>query len=297
MNSVASYLSHMKSPAKECFLAVWESVQKCAPRAEVGLRYGVPALSHKGKALIAVAAFKEHVGVYPFSPAVIRACADELAHFDTTKGGFKIAFDAHISAHLLKRIVTLRMREIESGAGGVAQVATKKKHERSVRRVCSLDPLQRGYTYICTEPVGRNFARGFTPDLTPKEMLALGVFDGWYFEGANGEFPASWFARVRLADSKPDPSLNYFGVHASQTREEWQNKGWMHPDDPRGWFQWYCRYYLGRRHEDDERQMKRWKAVRRHIAQLVKHCRGGDVSCRRVQRQALLHWAYDSRQY
>jgi hypothetical protein len=52
---------------------------------------------------------------------------------------------------------------------------------------------------------------------------------------------------------------------------------------------------MGRRCPDDERQIKRWKAMSRHIGQLRKHCFKGDLNCRRKQRQALLHWAYDSR--
>jgi hypothetical protein len=75
----------------------------------------------------------------------------------------------------------------------------------------------------------------------------------------------------------------------------WRKKGWIYHEDPRGWFQWYCRYYTGRRCLDDLRQIKRWRAVRRHLAQLKKNCARGDLACRRRQRQALLHWAYDSR--
>ena len=89
--------------------------------------------------------------------------------------------------------------------------------------------------------------------------------------------------------------MNLFGVRASKPLSYWIEKGWIHEDDPRGWFQWYCRYYMGRRGADDERQIKRWKAMTRHIAQLTKHCKKGDVTCRPKQRQALLHWAYDSR--
>ena len=136
----------------------------------------------------------------------------------------------------------------------------------------------------------------FTPEVSPKEMLALGVFGGLYFSDRPKEFPAHWFTHAKLSpDGKPHKELNFFGVLASQPLSVWQQKGWIAAQDPRGWFQWYCRYYLGRRTADDERQIKRWLAMRRHSAQIKQHCRVGDVSCRPRQRQALLHWAYDSR--
>jgi hypothetical protein len=157
------------------------------------------------------------------------------------------------------------------------------------------DMMQEGYEYYLTEPPGRNFDPKFQPDLTPKEMLAMGVFGGRYMTDCRDEFPKSWFTRAKLCHERHDPELNFFGVNASQPLAEWRRKGWIHRDDPRGWFQWYCRYYMGRRSEDDERQIARWSAVKRHVAQLRKHCMRGDFDCRRRQRQALLHWAYDSR--
>jgi hypothetical protein len=157
------------------------------------------------------------------------------------------------------------------------------------------DRMQRGYSYLLTEPMGRNFHRDFKPELTPKEMLELGVFGGKYMTDCADEFPADWFEKAKLCRERHDAKLNFFGVNASQPLSVWREKGWIHPDDPRGWFQWYCRYYYGRRCDDDLRQIGRWKAVRRHVAQLKKHCEPGDFDCRRRQRQALLHWAYDSR--
>lgn len=157
------------------------------------------------------------------------------------------------------------------------------------------DLMQKGYEYWLTEPEGRNFHAGFEPELTPPEMLELGVFGGKYMTDCTDEFPASWFEKAKLCHERHDPSLNFFGVNASQPLSVWRAKGWIHPDDPRGWFQWYCRYYMGRRSPDDERQIARWKAMRRHVAQIQKHCRPGDFSCRPRQRQALLNWAYDSR--
>ncbi len=156
--------------------------------------------------------------------------------------------------------------------------------------------MQQGYAYALTEPAGRNFAAEFKPELTPKEMLALGVFGGKYMTDCTAEFPKSWFTKAKLSPRARDAALNYFGVDASQPLSVWLAKGWIHPDDPRGWFQWYCRYYMGRRLADeDKRQIGRWKAMRRHAQQIRRRCEAGDLFCRPRQRQALLHWAYDSR--
>jgi hypothetical protein len=158
------------------------------------------------------------------------------------------------------------------------------------------DRMQQGYVYTLTEPAGRNFHPEFRPELTPKEMLDLGVFGGKYMTDCAAEFPTDWFRDARLCPERHDPTLNYFGVSASQPLSRWRANGWIYSEDPRGWFQWYCRYYQGRRCPDDERQVKRWRAFRRHVTQVTKNCRRGDLSCRPRQRQALLQWAYDSRQ-
>ena len=163
------------------------------------------------------------------------------------------------------------------------------------RQVVVHDLMQDGYMYWRTEPVGSHFDPVFAPDLTPRQMLRLGVFGGHYMTDCTGEFPASWFVGARLCAERYDPRLNCFGVRASQSLAIWRRNGWIHPQDPRGWFQWYCRYYMGRRSADDRRQIRRWRAIRRHVAAIEKHCEPGDLECRRRQRQAVLHWAYDSR--
>lgn len=137
----------------------------------------------------------------------------------------------------------------------------------------------------------------FKPELTPKQMLRLGVFGGYYFEVPTKGVPAEI---VKLANAsktgKKDPKLNYFKVSASQSLAVWQKKGWIHKEDPNGWFEWYIKYHNGRRlPAEDERQIKRWLAIKRHIMQIKNNCRPGDTFCRPRQRQALLHWAYDSR--
>lgn len=142
----------------------------------------------------------------------------------------------------------------------------------------------------------RDIHQEFKPDLTPKQMLELGVFGGLYFSDKPKEFPEAWFKKAKLStDGKQHRELNYFNVMASQPMSVWIAKGWIRKQDPLGWFQWYCRYYTGRRTVDDERQIKRWRAMSRHLAQIRNNCRPGDVFCRPRQRQALLHWAYDTR--
>lgn len=163
-------------------------------------------------------------------------------------------------------------------------------------RVIVHDRMQSHYCYELTAREGKDFAPEFRPELTPKEMLKLGVFGGVYMRDCRDEFPGDWFAHAKLSDGKPDAKLNYFGVRAGKPLSVWRAKGWIHPDDPRGWFQWYCRYYRGRRlPEEDSRQIGRWRAFRRHAAQVRKHCEPSDPFCRPRQRQALLQWAYDSR--
>jgi hypothetical protein len=165
-----------------------------------------------------------------------------------------------------------------------------------MREMIVNDSFQKDYQYSLVEPAGKNFREDFMPHLSPKEMLSLGVFGGKYMNDCRQEFPAQWFEGARLSPGKKDPSLNYFSVDASQPLLEWQSKGWIYPEDPRGWFQWYCRYYLGRRiDKEDDRQIKRWRAFSRHWGAVKKNCECHDFSCRKKQRQALLHWAYDSR--
>jgi len=170
--------------------------------------------------------------------------------------------------------------------------------DKTSRTVTVHDKMQKGYKYRLEAPPARMFDTDFKPDLTPKQMLALGVFGGRYMRDCQKEFPKDWFAKAKFHPvGKPghDKSLNFFGVDASQSLAEWRRKDWIRPQDPRGWFQWYCRYYMGRRTSDDARQVKRWRAMRRHAAQIRQNCFSGDISCRKRQRQALLHWAYDSR--
>lgn len=165
-----------------------------------------------------------------------------------------------------------------------------------MKEVIVNDLMQSNYKYFLKEEIGQNFHEEFKPQLTPLEMLSLGVFGGKYMTDCTKEFPVSWFKYAKTSFNSKDVNINFFKVNASLSLKAWQEKGWIFDDDPRGWFQWYCRYYMGRRiYEEDLRQIKRWKAMMRHVGAIKKHCDKGDLLCRKKQRQALLHWAYDSR--
>jgi len=175
------------------------------------------------------------------------------------------------------------------------------------------DKMQKNYTYTRTEAPGANFPPEFAPQLTPAEMLARGVFEGKYLNDCEGEFPAEWYRAARAAGKlRPggaDPRVNEFGVKSRKSLGYWRKKGWIPiaagDRDVRGWFQWYCRYWMGRRMPAvDAVQIKRWRAFRRHAGQILASYRrmgAGERPRTKAekrrhrprQRQALLQWAYD----
>lgn len=160
------------------------------------------------------------------------------------------------------------------------------------------DHMQKAYQYTLAEDPGLHFDPSFQPQLTPAHMLKLGVFEGHYLNDCAGELPREWFinAASNLAVDAPDISKNCFQIKSRLSLNEWKKRGWITPFDPdvRGWFQWYYRYWLGRREPTlDAHQIKRWRAFTRHRAQIIKNCPPGRLNCRPRQRQALLQWAYN----
>jgi len=138
-----------------------------------------------------------------------------------------------------------------------------------------------------------DFYKLFKPQLTPKKMLELGVFGGSYFGLRIKEYPKSWFKNAKTS-AKFEVNLNRFRVKSGMSKKQWLEKGWIFKEDPLGWFQWYCRFSIGRRIPHiDEIQIKRWKNFRRHVTAIKKNCESSDINCRRRQRQAILQWAYN----
>lgn len=160
----------------------------------------------------------------------------------------------------------------------------------------------------------------FAPNLTPLQMIRAGVFGGCYFNPRGGrpgiispkgidinykEFPSSWFAGLHeslFISRRYVIATNKYGVKAGQDQAAWEQSGWIHPQDPRGWFQWYCRFFMGRRSADDERQVDRWARCtgprgrwKNALCSKIKQNNRAwdDASISPVIRQTLLHWAYE----
>ena len=141
--------------------------------------------------------------------------------------------------------------------------------------------------------IKKEFYKDFKPELSPKKMLELGVFGGSYFGSNIKEYPKTWFKKAKLSKNF-DVSLNCFRVKSGLSRDHWIKKGWIFKEDPLGWFQWYCRFSMGRRIPHiDQIQIRRWKNFKRHLMAIKKNCDEGDFNCRKRQRQAILQWAYD----
>jgi len=157
------------------------------------------------------------------------------------------------------------------------------------------DKFQSNYTYTLDARFGKQFDPEFKPSFTPKQMLKQGVFEGKYMNDCLLEFPKDWFldSLDKLSPEEPNPDLNRFKVKSRMSISEWIKKGWILGDDPRGWFQWYCRYYIGRREPEIDRiQINRWKRYVRHYQQIKKNCKNKGMSCRPKQRQSLVQWSW-----
>lgn len=170
------------------------------------------------------------------------------------------------------------------------------------KEIISSDIMQeKEYKYIISEKMGKSASdfhkHDFYPQLSPKEMLEKGIFEGaggYLGGGFRDEIPEEWFINLDKKMFTISAENNYFKVKSRLSLLEWKKRKWIIGDDPRGWFQWYCRWTLGRRTPYDKKQISRWKSFKRHIGQIKKNCQKGDFSCRKKQRQSLLQWAYDS---
>ncbi|CAM6125938.1 unnamed protein product [Calypogeia fissa] len=175
----------------------------------------------------------------------------------------------------------------------------KSEAEYKVGDIIEVDDLmQTNYKYKLEAPMGENFAEGFSPAFTPQQMLAYGIFEGKVINDCIFELPKEWFEEAMekgtLSPEGPDDTKNYFNVKNRLPSKQWRKRGWYQKEDPHGWFQWYCRYYLGRRLEpDDAHQISRWRQLRRHAGQIKKNCHPGDLASRVKQRQTLLNWSHD----
>ena len=159
----------------------------------------------------------------------------------------------------------------------------------------------------------------FKPNLTPKQVLRMGSFGGTYFRDIHSSItgknykgktviknlPDDWFKGMdidkKITSSKYDKNVNKYKVKCGSKLEAWEKSGWIVEQDPYGWFQWYCRFYMGRRTDDDERQVKRWLAFagpkgrfKKNLINKIKDNNADidDYTISPVIRQSLQHWGY-----
>jgi hypothetical protein len=210
-----------------------------------------------------------------------------------------------------------RILKIHSVEQMMAILESKGKPLESFKagtKVIVWNKMEKEYSYTLAVDPGTNFDPKFKPYATPGEILAMGAFEGKYLNDCLLEFPAEWYWNAIFADKlrpgESDVSVNLLGVDSRQPLQFWIDSGWvpgghhkgMHPElsdpkinpDGRGWFQWYCRYWMGRRIPAlDKIQIQRWSAFARHAGQIKAHCTKGDLDCRPRQRQGLFQWAHN----
>jgi hypothetical protein len=161
----------------------------------------------------------------------------------------------------------------------------------------------------------------FRPNMTPEMMFVHGVFGGTYWRPIHSnvthkDYKEEWkefpelveFAdrddhmRDYLESTTFDQKKNKYGVVAGSPLEYWEESGWINPQDPYGWVQWYCRFSAGRRTDDDKRQIKRWLGFagpkgryRRQLINRIKefNTKYWDISVSPIIRQTLLQWGYE----
>lgn len=165
----------------------------------------------------------------------------------------------------------------------------------------------------------------FRPNMSPAEVLRAGSFGGGYYRDIHSsvtgesytdawkELPPEWLEGVdvkRYVCSKTYRlDVNTYGVNCGVKTNKsdafgldaWETSGWMDAQDPYGWFMWYCRFFQGRRSDDDERQLSRWHKCcgargrwkSNLIAKVLKADKSfDDASVSPVVRQTLQHWGF-----
>lgn len=228
-------------------------------------------------------------------------------------------------------------RPVAKASGNVTSVKSSILEPRAAHP--DLDSIRAGWTSwkpVAPPPTRDTFGTyhfdsdpDFTPNKSPADIIREGCFGGSYWrplysktlgttvEDDWRELPAEWTQGLDidkyLISPDYDPEINKHGVACGQSIEQWEENGWIaHEYDVRGWFQWYCRFWMGRRCEDDERQISRWRKcvgetgrwrrtllkqyVQRGIRSVFDDGEDGGGEVSPVVSQTCLHWGYEVRQ-
>lgn len=164
------------------------------------------------------------------------------------------------------------------------------------------DPYRKeSYRFPITAKYGDVYSESFNPVYTPRQMLNNGVFEGRYLNSLYACFPHEWWQDANISIYNPDVNCNYFKVKSRNSLQDWKAKmDGIRSYDPRGWFEWYCLYFIGRRIPGyDDWQIGRWRKFARHQAglkaNLLRYRHPSDYyndTVYPVNRQALLQWSW-----
>jgi len=156
----------------------------------------------------------------------------------------------------------------------------------------------------------------FKPNISPPEMFELGIMGGNYFREIKSPKTGILYkkehlkfdflrqlGREKYLNPIYDKNINKYKVNAGTSYEYWMEKDWIVEEvDPYGWIQWYCNFWLGRRTNDDLRQIQRWKNIageqgrfRKQLQNKINALGKNDEKVYTKMRQTLLHWGFDTR--
>jgi len=187
-------------------------------------------------------------------------------------------------------------------------------------------PKRNAKTGELTFPPGNNtdtnkLLKDFHPNRTPQEVLEAGSFGGTYFRPIGSSVTNVYYKSYEVIQDTLSPewiqnldvnrmltsttyrnAVNKYGVKCGGSLGMWESSGWIADCDPYGWFQWYCRFYQGRRSSDDQRQISRWNKsagvkgrFRSQLCNkiLAAQTTAEDRKISPVIRQTLLHWGLE----
>jgi uncharacterized protein YdhG (YjbR/CyaY superfamily) len=111
---MSDYLAGLDAPERDVIERIRARAASLVPQAVEGMSYGMPALRYRDSPLVSVMSAKGHLGLYPFSPAVVTAVSGELEGYSWSKGTIRFTPKHPLPDSLVERIILLRRDEIDA---------------------------------------------------------------------------------------------------------------------------------------------------------------------------------------